>query len=163
MRLKSPFEASFGTVQDRRVLLVEVVADGAIGRGEVTALETPGYNSETTDTAWYMISEFIAPALINQNLSAASEFAPLMSTIRGHEMAKRSLGLGSFPNREFMNQLVSLMGLHLSPFAFTILYVLLAGNFGLVKSTAPALGEEIGWRASWSRNFSRASDSLAQP
>jgi O-succinylbenzoate synthase len=91
MRLKSSFEASFGTVQDRRVLLVEVVADGAIGWREVTALETPGYNSEATDTAWYTISEFTAPALINQNLSAASEFAPLMSTIRGREMAKRSL------------------------------------------------------------------------
>ena len=91
MRLKSPFETSFGTVQDRRVLLVEVVADGAIGWGEVTALETPGYNSETTDTAWYMISEFIAPALINQNLSAASEFAPLMSTIGVHEMPRGPL------------------------------------------------------------------------
>jgi o-succinylbenzoate synthase len=97
MRLKSPFEASIGTVQDRRVLLVEVVADGAVEWGEVTALETPGYNSETTDTTWYMISEFVAPALINQNLSAASEFAPLMSTIRGHEIAKRSLGEVVFP------------------------------------------------------------------
>jgi O-succinylbenzoate synthase len=88
MCLKSPFETSFGTVQDRHVLLVDVVADGAIGWGEVTALETPGYNSETTDTAWYMISDFIAPALINQNLREASEFPALMSAIRGHEMAK---------------------------------------------------------------------------
>jgi O-succinylbenzoate synthase len=88
MRLKSPFETSFGTVQDRRVLLVEVVADGATGWGEVSALETPGYNSETTDTAWYIISEFIAPALINKNLREASEFPSLMSAIRGHEMAK---------------------------------------------------------------------------
>jgi len=88
MHLKSPFETSFGTVQNRRVLLVEVVADGASGWGEVTTLETPSYNSETTDTAWYMISDFIAPALINQNLNEASEFPALMSAIRGHEMAK---------------------------------------------------------------------------
>lgn len=88
MRLKSPFETSFGTVQNRRVLLVEVVVDGVSGWGEVTALETPGYNSETTDTAWYMISDFIAPAVIHQNLREASEFPALVSTIRGHEMAK---------------------------------------------------------------------------
>jgi O-succinylbenzoate synthase len=88
MRLKSPFETSFGTVQNRRVLLVEVVVDGVSGWGEVTALETPGYNSETTDTAWYMISDFIAPAVINQNLREASEFPALVSAIRGHEMAK---------------------------------------------------------------------------
>src|SRR5260370_59814 len=37
MRLKSPFETSFGTVQQRRILLVEVIADGASGWGEVTA------------------------------------------------------------------------------------------------------------------------------
>jgi O-succinylbenzoate synthase len=88
MRLKSPFETSFGTVQNRRVLLVEVVVDGVSGWGEVTALETPGYNSETTDTAWYVISDFIAPAVINQNLREAPEFPSLVSAIRGHEMAK---------------------------------------------------------------------------
>jgi O-succinylbenzoate synthase len=78
-------------VQNRRVLLVEVVVDGVSGWGEVTALETPGYNSETTDTAWYMISDFIAPAVINQNLPEASEFPALVSAIRGHEMAKSGL------------------------------------------------------------------------
>ena len=31
MRLKAPFETSFGVTQDRRILLVEVVADGVSG------------------------------------------------------------------------------------------------------------------------------------
>jgi membrane protease YdiL (CAAX protease family) len=57
-----------------------------------------------------------------------------------------SLRLCGFPNHEFMDQLVSRMGLRVSPTASTALYVLLAGSFGLVKSTASALGEEIGWR-----------------
>ena len=55
-------------------------------------------------------------------------------------------GLGGFPNREFMAQLATRMGLHASPALSTILYVLLAGSFGLVGSLARALGEEIGWR-----------------
>lgn len=88
MRLKSPFETSFGTVQDRRILLVEVVADGISGWGEVTAGETPGYNAETTDTAWYIISDFIGPLLQGKKLGHASNFPELVAHIRGQEMAK---------------------------------------------------------------------------
>lgn len=88
MKLKSPFETSFGTVQDRRILLVEVVADGTSGWGEVTAGETPAYNAETTDTAWHVISDFIAPSLIGQSVCETSELPRLMARIRGHEMAK---------------------------------------------------------------------------
>jgi len=88
MRLKSPFETSFGTVQDRRIVLVEVVADGTSGWGEVTAGETPAYNAETTDTAWHVLSDFILPDLAGQSVSTASEIPALLSQIRGHEMAK---------------------------------------------------------------------------
>jgi membrane protease YdiL (CAAX protease family) len=50
--------------------------------------------------------------------------------------------LGEFPNHEFMDALVQRMGLRASP----MVYILLAGSFGLVQSLASALGEEIGWR-----------------
>jgi o-succinylbenzoate synthase len=88
MRLKSPFETSFGTVQNRRILLVEVIADGVSGWGEVTAGETPAYNSETTDTAWHVISDFIAPLVVGKSVAGASELPSMMTQIRGHEMAK---------------------------------------------------------------------------
>jgi o-succinylbenzoate synthase len=88
MRLKSPFETSFGTVQERRIVLVEVVADGVSGWGEVTAGETPAYNAETTDTAWHVLSDFLAPGLVGKSISKASEFPALVSQIRGHQMAK---------------------------------------------------------------------------
>jgi uncharacterized protein len=57
-----------------------------------------------------------------------------------------SARLGGFPNHEFMEPLVERMGLHASPVTSTALYILLAGSFGLAKSLASALGEEIGWR-----------------
>jgi o-succinylbenzoate synthase len=88
MQLKAPFETSFGVSHHRRIILVEVVVDGASGWGEVTASETPGYNSETTDTAWHVISDFVAPSLIGRAISSASECPSLLSAIRGHEMAK---------------------------------------------------------------------------
>lgn len=88
MRLRAPFETSFGVLRDRRILLVEVVVDGVSGWGEVTTVESPSYNSETTETAWHVISEFIAPKLIGKNLSRASEVPALLAAIRGHQMAK---------------------------------------------------------------------------
>jgi len=88
MRLKAPFETSFGVTHDRRILLVEVVADGVSGWGEVTTGETPAYNPETTDTAWHVISDFIAPKLIGSSVSTASQISALLTGIRGHNMAK---------------------------------------------------------------------------
>jgi uncharacterized protein len=55
-------------------------------------------------------------------------------------------GLGGFPNREFVSALTMRMGLPVSPVVAALLYVLLAGSFGLVRGLSSALGEEIGWR-----------------
>jgi len=91
MQLRSPFETSFGVVQNRRILLVEIASEGVTGWGEVTAGETPGYNAETTDTAWHVISDFIAPRMVGVGIAKASEFPALMAAIRGHEMAKSGI------------------------------------------------------------------------
>jgi uncharacterized protein len=56
------------------------------------------------------------------------------------------LGLGGFPNRDFMRNLAGSIGLHASPAVSTVIYVLLMGSFGLVGSLSRTLGEEIGWR-----------------
>ena len=88
MRLRSPFETSFGVTQDRRIVLVEIIADGVTGWGEVTTGETPSYNPETTDTAWHVITDFIAPLLIGKTLECAMDVPAMVESIRGHEMAK---------------------------------------------------------------------------
>ena len=88
MSLKAPFETSFGVIQNRRILLVEVISDGISGWGEVTTGETPSYNAETTDTAWHIISDFIAPLVIGKELEKAAEVEELLFGIRGHAMAK---------------------------------------------------------------------------
>lgn len=88
MRLKAPFETSFGVTQDRRVLLVEIIADGLRGWGEITTIESPSYNSETTGTAWHIVSDFIAPVVVGRDLARAADFPDLVAGIRGHFMAK---------------------------------------------------------------------------
>ena len=88
MVLRAPFETSFGVTRERRILLVEAVADGLAGWGEITAGEGPFYSPETTETAWHVVRDFIAPLVIGKTLAAASDVAALLEPIRGHEMAK---------------------------------------------------------------------------
>ena len=78
MPLKSPFESSFGVTRERRILLVELIAEGLHGWGEVTTDEGPFYNSEDTDTGWHVISEFIAPLLAGKTLVSASQFPEMV-------------------------------------------------------------------------------------
>ena len=91
MPLLAPFETSFGATDERRIVLVEVIGEGAAGWGEVTAGEKPFYNEESTDTAWYILRQFAIPKALESPLSAASEAAALWSNIRGHYMATGGL------------------------------------------------------------------------
>jgi membrane protease YdiL (CAAX protease family) len=61
-------------------------------------------------------------------------------------LAVWTTGRGAFPNHEFMANLVTRMGLHVSPAVATLLYILIGGTFGLARGLSSALGEEIGWR-----------------
>jgi O-succinylbenzoate synthase len=51
MPLAYPFETSFGLTTGRRILLVELEADGLTGWGECVAGEHPYFSDEMVDTA----------------------------------------------------------------------------------------------------------------
>jgi len=77
--------------------------------------------------------------------AALSWFIPLLYAAIAYIVVWSS-GLGGVPNHEFMDRLVTRMGLRLSATGSTGVYILLAGTFGMVSGLATALGEEIGWR-----------------
>jgi O-succinylbenzoate synthase len=85
------FETSFGRTYERNILIVEVQAGGLSGWGEVTAGENPFYNEEWTESAWLLLKNYIAPAVLHKQLDAATAVAPLTSHIRGHNMARGGL------------------------------------------------------------------------
>jgi o-succinylbenzoate synthase len=91
MPLVEPFETSMGRTTLRRIVLVEVRTEGVSGWGEVTAGETPSYSPETTETAWHVLRDFLAPAVQGRELAAAAEFDGLVRRVRGHNMAKAGL------------------------------------------------------------------------
>ena len=64
------FETSFGRTYERQIVLVEVVADGISGWGEVTAGENPFYNEEWYESAWMIVRDYVAPRVLRYALSA---------------------------------------------------------------------------------------------
>jgi o-succinylbenzoate synthase len=91
MMLLKPFETSFGVVQARRIVMIELKTDQGSGWGEVTASEGPFYNSETTDTAWLILRDFLAPLVTGKSFDDANEVLQAMAPVRGHEMAKAAV------------------------------------------------------------------------
>jgi len=86
--LKAPFETSFGTTHERRIMIVRVTgANGAVGYGECTAPEAPFYNHECIETAWTVTVKFIVPMIGKGNVHCASEVSRALAPIRGNRMA----------------------------------------------------------------------------
>lgn len=88
MPLVAPFETSFGREIDRECILITLRAQGLTGYGECVASRDPGYNYETTGTAWHILKDFIAPQILHQNLATALDFQRMVRGIRGHHLAK---------------------------------------------------------------------------
>ena len=82
------FETSFSRTYEREIILVEVVADGVSGWGEVTAGENPFYNEEWTGSVWPLLIDYIGPRILNHSFSSADEVAARTAHIRGHNMAR---------------------------------------------------------------------------
>jgi O-succinylbenzoate synthase len=91
MRLRFPFETSFGVEQDRRVFLVTMFSDGLEGYAECVAGEAPGYAYETNDTAWSVLRDFAIPKILGRNYQTPSQLLHDLRLIRGHNMAIATL------------------------------------------------------------------------
>ncbi len=85
------FETSFGRTTERRIILVEAVAEGVSGWGEITCGERPFYNEEWTDGAWLILRDFVAPRVLGETLDGADAVAPRLSHLRGHRMTTGGL------------------------------------------------------------------------
>lgn len=88
MPLVAPFETSFGRETDRECVLIVLQSDGLTGYGECVATRDPGYNYETTGTAWHILKDFVAPLLLGKDVKDAADFQKRVEGIRGHHLAK---------------------------------------------------------------------------
>ena len=91
MPLAFPFETSFGVTTGRRILLVELEADGLRSWGECVAGEHPYFSDEMVDTAWHITETELAPRLLNKEVESGRDCPALFEQVRGHRMAKAAL------------------------------------------------------------------------
>ncbi len=91
--LVSPFRTSFGVEQDRDVLLVRAVTDGAEGWGECVAAAEPRYSSEYADGAADVLRRFLVPAVAGAGDLDPEAPGAAMAFVKGHRMAKAALEL----------------------------------------------------------------------
>lgn len=93
MRLKSPFETSFGVEHDRDAVILRLRAEGVEGWGECVAGAFPGYSYETVGTAWHVLEEFFVPAILGQDVKDVDDFRSRLESFRGHPLARAGLEL----------------------------------------------------------------------
>lgn len=82
------FETSFGRTYERQIILVEAMADGISGWGEITAGENPFYNEEWTGSIWPLLVDYVAPRVVGHEFSNAEEVGARTGHIRGHKMTR---------------------------------------------------------------------------
>ena len=94
--LKEPFRISSGLTTERRIALLELRdASGTSAWSECVAGELPNYSSETIDTAWLAITEWLAPRVLGRAIESPGEAFPILDRdIRGHLMAKAAIEMG---------------------------------------------------------------------
>ncbi|HVB37430.1 MAG TPA: hypothetical protein VND92_02795, partial [Vicinamibacterales bacterium] len=90
------FETSFGRSYDRTFVLVRLDGDGVSGYGECVADQTPFYSPETTETAWHILSRFVAPLVLGVDFEHPRDVFPALHAIRGHNMAKAGLEMAAW-------------------------------------------------------------------
>jgi O-succinylbenzoate synthase len=90
------FETSFGRIDDKHFVLVRADGEGASGYGECVAEQDPYYSSETNDTVWHIITEFIAPRVLGVEFAHPRELFPALKAIRGHNMAKAAVEMAAW-------------------------------------------------------------------
>lgn len=91
MTLRTPFETSFGRSETRDCILIEAIAGDLVGYGECVADADPGYSYETVQTAWHILRDFLAPAMLGQEIGTPQALQERLSFVRGHPMAKAGL------------------------------------------------------------------------
>ncbi len=91
MPLVRPFETSFGVTRERRILLAEIQSEGLTGWGECTAGEHPYFSSESTDTAWQVLLNELAPMLAANAPEHGGDCPKIFKQVRGNHMAKAAL------------------------------------------------------------------------
>lgn len=87
-----PFRTSSSVKDSIQHVLVRVEsADGAEGWGECAAPADPYYCPETTETAWHLLRDFLAPPVLGRDWETIDDLIALFGPIKGNGFARAGL------------------------------------------------------------------------
>ncbi|MTA28635.1 MAG: o-succinylbenzoate synthase [Actinobacteria bacterium] len=91
--LVRPFRTSFGTQNDRRILLVRAITDEGDGWGECVSGDDPLYSSEYVESSHHVMIHHLIPRLVPNDGRPmhATDVARLLEPVKDHRMAKAAL------------------------------------------------------------------------
>jgi O-succinylbenzoate synthase len=94
--LREPFQISSGTTTHRRILLLELTdREGHSVWSECVAGERPNYAPETIDVAWVVLREYVAPRVLDTEITDPLDVAHRLGRdFRGHLMARAAVEMG---------------------------------------------------------------------
>ncbi|MDQ3810428.1 MAG: o-succinylbenzoate synthase, partial [Chloroflexota bacterium] len=90
--LVRPFTTSSHTKSHLDHILIRAIdEDGAEGWGECASASDPYYCSETTETAWHILRDFLVPVLLGVAWEHPDRAAETWRKVRGNNFAKAGL------------------------------------------------------------------------
>lgn len=120
--LVEPFRTATGTVDVRRIILVELGdADGVTAWSECVAGADPSNDAETVDSAWDALAESIVPLVLGKEFARPSDLhSALWGGIPGNPMSRASIEMGMWGlvatrREESLSRFVARMTEHASP------------------------------------------------
>ncbi len=95
--LVTPFRASSHSHEELHHLLIRLEdADGAVGWGECATNTDPYYLGETHQTAWHIITDFIAPLVLGKPWKTIEELTQLFGLVKGNTFAKAGVEMAGW-------------------------------------------------------------------
>ena len=92
MELVRGFETSSHRKNELNHILIRVHNDaGQVGWGECAVPTDPYYCPETTETAWHMLRDYMAPTVVGQEIAAPEDLLARFAKVRGNNFARAGL------------------------------------------------------------------------
>src|SRR5438105_934644 len=95
-----PLLRAFRTSSSRKSflshVLVKLCSDGLIGWGECASPSDPYYCEETTETAWHLLKDFLAPAVLGARCDSVDELVARYGRVKRNNFAKAGLEMAAW-------------------------------------------------------------------
>jgi len=89
--INQSFKTSFGKIRSQHSIITKIYTEGLIAYGEACPFFAPIYSYECIGSMKIILSKFIIPAILGQEIDGPEDFLKKVQFIKGHNHAKAAL------------------------------------------------------------------------